>query len=163
MNIKIITIGALVVFALFGLMLWGESRTANTPQISNAASALAASDAVHDFGTISMADGVVSHTFTITNETGSDIEVKTIDTSCMCTTAYIESENGEKGPFGMRGMGYLSRANEVIQAGKSRNVKVVFDPNAHGPAGVGQIDRFVHLTDKSGGTLQLEITAVVTP
>ncbi|MBU6414743.1 hypothetical protein KGQ34_00665, partial [Patescibacteria group bacterium] len=84
-------------------------------------------------------------------------------TSCMCTNAYIESVGREKGPFGMEGMGYVPPANEIIKAGESRGIKVVYDPNAHGPAGVGAIDRLIYLTDGTGGTLQLEIKAEVTP
>ena len=82
----------------------------------------------------------------------------------MCTTAFIVGPDGNvKGPFGMPGMGYVPPANEIIKAGESRIIRIVYDPNAHGPAGVGQIDRFVTLTDSDGGTLQFEIKALVTP
>jgi len=121
------------------------------------------SEELFNFGTITMKDGLVDHVFRITNSSDEDIYVKKIHTSCMCTTAYLEDSTGEKGPFGMEGMGYLPPANETIRAGESRNIKVVYDPNAHGPAGVGAIDRFVYLTDASGDTLQFEIKAVVTP
>ena len=60
-------------------------------------------------------------------------------------------------------MGYVPPVNETIKAGESRTIRVVYDPNAHGPAGVGPIDRFAILTDKSGGKLQFEIKALVTP
>ena len=63
----------------------------------------------------------------------------------------------------MPGMGYVPPANELIKAGESRTIRVVYNPNAHGPAGVGRIDRFVTLTDEAGGALQLEIKALVTP
>ena len=63
----------------------------------------------------------------------------------------------------MPGMGFAPKANMLVKAGETRNIDVVYDPNAHGPAGVGFIDRFVNLTDTNGGTLQLEIKAVVTP
>jgi hypothetical protein len=59
--------------------------------------------------------------------------------------------------------GPVGRANEIIKAGQSLNIKVVYDPNAHGPAGVGAIDRFIELTEENGGKTQLEIKAVVTP
>lgn len=124
---------------------------------------LSAEKKLFDFGTISMANGKVSHIFTVTNPTDKNINVKAVSTSCMCTSAYIESPSGEKGPFGMQGMGYLPPANEIIKAGESLNIKVVYDPNVHGPAGVGSIDRLIYLADESGGTLQLEIKAMVTP
>mgnify|MGYP001618214936 FL=1 len=83
----------------------------------------------------------------------------------MCTTAYIIRENGSKSrPFGMPGHGgAVPRANEIIKAGESRDIEVVYDPNAHGPAGVGRIDRLVYLEDADGNKLQFEIKANVTP
>ena len=110
-----------------------------------------------------MKNGLVEKTFVIENPTPGDILVRRIETSCMCTTAFISTESGEKGPFAMPGMGYVPPANETIPAGGSMKLKVVYDPNAHGPAGVGAIDRFVTVTDERGGTLRFEIKALVTP
>ncbi len=110
-----------------------------------------------------MAKGNVTHTFAVTNPTDKDILVKELVTSCMCTAAYIVEGNSKIGPFGMTGMGFAPKANMLIKAGETRNIDVVYDPNAHGPAGVGSIERFVNLTDANGGTLELEIKALVTP
>lgn len=160
-----------VVLVFAGLFVWGyyAKKGGSVASIqgvgdsNNSESQLIASETMYDFGTISMKDGNVTKKFTITNPAAQDIVVKTILTSCMCTTAYIESPSGEKGPFGMAGMGHVPPVDEIIKAGESRVVRAVFDPNAHGPAGVGRIDRFITLTDDSGGTLQLEIKALVTP
>lgn len=161
---KTIIISIVIVFGLVGIMFWGRNRqTTEVTQTSGAISSLTAPETLYDFGTISMKNGLASHTFKITNSSDKDIYIKKVFTSCMCTSAYIESPNGEKGPFGMEGMGYVPPANETIKVGESLDIKVVYDPNAHGPAGVGTIDRLVYLTDASGGTLQLEIKAEVTP
>lgn len=154
-------IGILVL--LLVLMAW--SAPGKKPATVQPAQSLAliASETFYDFGTISMANGLVEHSFKVTNSSGKDIELKTVTTSCMCTKAYLEGGTSKKGPFGMPGMGSIPPANEIIKAGESRDIKVVYDPNAHGPAGVGMIDRFVYLTDDSGGTLDLEIKALVTP
>lgn len=156
-----------VVLGLIGLMFLGKSTSKSIStvpgEITGGVSTLVSSETVYDFGDISMSDGIVTKIFKVTNPTDKDVNIKSIFTSCMCTTAYIESEGGEKGPFGMEGMGYLPPADEVIKAGESRNVRVVYDPNAHGPAGVGYIDRFIYLTDVSSGTLELEIKATVRP
>ncbi|MFW0838181.1 MAG: DUF1573 domain-containing protein [Candidatus Komeilibacteria bacterium] len=145
-------------------MIWGRAnQTSNGLQNSGAIGSAQVSESSFNFGTISMKDGLVDHIFKITNSTDQDIFVKEIYTSCMCTGAYIEKTDREKGPFGMKGMGYLPPANEIIKVGESLNIKVVYDPNAHGPAGIGTIDRLIYLTDASGGELQLEIEAVVTP
>ena len=110
-----------------------------------------------------MKNGEVAKEFTITNPNDGDIILSKVLTSCMCTNAYIiKPDSSMKGPFSMAGHG-ASSIDEVIKAGENRIVRVVFDPNAHGPAGIGNIDRFISLTDTSGNTLQLEIKALVTP
>jgi len=164
MNKKIIIISLVILIVVIGLFFWGQSiQRDGISQNLNTKSSLVVSEELYDFGTISMKDGLVDHMFKITNSSDKNIEVKKIYTSCMCTNAYLETINGEKGPFGMEGMGYIPPANEVIGIGESRNIKVVYDPNAHGPAGVGRIDRLVYLTDEFGNMLQFEIKAVVTP
>jgi len=157
----------LVLLGLFALMWWSKPQASQiigvTTEITSGT--LTVEEKFYDFGTISMSDGNVEKTFQITNSTDKDITLKTVTTSCMCTTAYIGGGGGgEKGPFGMPGHGgTVPRANEVIRGGESRGIRVVYNPNAHGPAGVGLIDRFIYLEEATGGILELEIKAVVTP
>ena len=155
----------LAILLLFAGAVWIAKPNSqnNTAATLNSTGTLQAEETFFDFGVISMADGLASHNFKVTNSSDRDVNVKDISTSCMCTTAFIETMSGEKGPFGMPGMSSRTEANETIKAGESRNIKVVFDPNAHGPAGVGQIDRFVYLADSSGTVLKLEIKASVRP
>lgn len=172
MESKTISVIAAVLLVFVGLFVWGYSGKGGTsasiqgvPVSSDMSqSALIAPETLYDFGTISMKNGNVTKEFKIDNPTNSDVTVSTVLTSCMCTTAFIVLQDGNiKGPFRMPGMGYVPSANEVIKAGENRVIRVVYDPNAHGPAGVGRIDRFVTLTDSSGGVVQLEIKALVTP
>jgi len=170
MKSKTIISFLIIILGIIGLFWWGRSvqkSTSANPSSNLSASALALSalETSYDFGKISMAQGLVEKIFEISNPTNQDITVERITTSCMCTLSYISTSEGkEKGPFGMVGHGgTVPKANEIIKAGESRVIRVVYDPNAHGPAGVGRIDRFVTLTDTSGGTLQLEIKALVTP
>ncbi|MEK7621627.1 MAG: DUF1573 domain-containing protein [Patescibacteria group bacterium] len=167
MNRNNIVIFSVVLLGLFGLMWWGRPATSSTPSpqsIEESESILSAPETLYDFGRISMADGLVNKIFRITNSGAREVELQTITTSCMCTTAYLIGPRGEAGPFGMPGHGGAAKsANELIPAGESREIKVVYDPNAHGPAGIGPVDRFIYLEEKSGGTLALEIKAVVTP
>ena len=172
MKTKTLITSVVFVLVIAGLFAWGAAGRAGTTAsvqgasgaASDAKSALTAPEIFHDFGTISMKNRNVTKEFTVTNPTNEDITVKTVLTSCMCTTAFIVKPDGNvKGPFSMPGMGYIPPANETIKPSESRIVRVVYDPNAHGPAGVGEIDRFVMLTDASGGTLQFEIKALVTP
>ncbi len=165
------TIIILIGLALAGLFVWGYfSRGSTTASVqgvsisSNSKSSLIASEIFYDFGIISMKNGDVSKEFVVTNPTAEDINLKTVFTSCMCTSAFIVGPDANiKGPFKMPGMGYVPRANEIIKAGDSRIIRIVYNPNAHGPAGVGKIDRFVTLTDSFGNDLQLEIKANVIP
>lgn len=172
MQSKTISIISIILVILLGLFIWSYSSQGSTTASVQGApgatgtskSALVAADVFYDFGTISMKNGNVTKEFTVTNPTDGDIFVSTVLSSCMCTSAFIVLPDGNiKGPFKMPGMGYVPPANETIKAGESRIIRVVYDPNAHGPAGVGRIDRFVTLTDANGGTLQLEIKALVTP
>ena len=172
MKSKTLITSIVFVLVIAGLFAWGAAGGAGTaapvPGAPGAASAeksaLTAPETFYDFGTISMKNWNVTKEFTVTNPTNQDITVKTVLTSCMCTTAFIVGADGKlKGPFSMPGMGYVPPANETIKAGESRIIRVVYDPNAHGPAGVGRIDRFVTLTDSDGGNLQFEIKALVTP
>ena len=165
MNTKTILTGAIVLLAIGGLFISGRVNQASSPgAASEVASALAAAETLYDFGTISMKNGNVEKMFEIMNPTDTDIALTSLTTSCMCTTAFIVKDGSRRGPFGMPGHGSsVPRANEVIPASGKLGVAVIFDPNAHGPAGVGTIDRFVYLEDETGGVLELEIKANVTP
>ncbi len=165
-----ITIGVVVV-ALVGLLAF-VSRWAGSPETPGSASAarapasgdLTANQYTYNFGAISMKDGTVHRDFTITNTSSSTVALAGVDTSCMCTTAYVVHPDGsQEGPFGMDGMGYRYDAGDTLAPGATTTVRVVYDPAAHGPAGVGHIDRTIDLHEANGSTLQLEIAADVTP
>ena len=169
MKTKTLIISALTILSIAGLFAWGNvakstSASRGTYGSNTQKSVLVAPSVFHDFGTISMKNGNVTKEFTVTNPTGQAVVLETVLTSCMCTTAFlVQADGSTKGPFSMPGMGYVPPANETIPSGESRIVRVIYDPNAHGPAGVGRIDRFVTLNDASGGTLVYEIKANVTP
>src|SRR3989344_3115551 len=102
MEKKTLLILALVVAGAAGLLWWGNASTSgNVEGSDNLASALVAGEDKYDFGTISMADGNPQKIFSITKPINEDIVVNRIVASCMCTTAYLNSAQGEKGPFGM--------------------------------------------------------------
>lgn len=164
MNKNIVSIVIVAAVALLGLMAWGYSGS-GTPVRGevNAANALAVSERLYDFGTISMRDGDVTHIFEVENPTDKDVTLNDVSTSCMCTTAFIVDGNSKIGPFGMPGMGGITSADYVIKAHSIARIEAVYDPNAHGPAGVGNIDRVITLGQAGGGALQLEIKALVTP
>lgn len=125
--------------------------------------ALAAKENNYDFGAISMAAGKVSKIFVIKN-TGTDaLAVNQLYTSCMCTVATLKIGSRSVGPFGMPGHGFAQRINEIIQPNEEAQVEAIFDPAAHGPAGVGRIERVVYLENSAGAPLELKFSATVTP
>ena len=163
-------IAGVIVIGFIALLFFAGSatskKTSSTTQNGAAvSSAFTASETFFDFGTISMKNGKVSRMFSVANGGAAPQTIKRISTSCMCTEAFlVGQDNSKRGPFGMPGHGgAATRISETIKPGESRVVKVVFDPNAHGPAGVGLMERVVMISDENGGTLQLQIKAMVTP
>lgn len=126
-------------------------------------SGLTANEESYDFGSVSMAKGKVSHTFSVKNTAEEPIIIAKLSTSCMCTTATLTVNGARRGPFGMPGHGIIPKMNQPIDPGEEAQVEVVFDPAAHGPSGVGRIDRLVYLESESGSKFQLGIRATVTP
>lgn len=172
MNKKISIIIVLVVVGILVLISWGKasqnSKTDEETSTSHPAkieSSLVATETFYDFGTISMANGNVSKMFKVVNSSSEDIKVSSLITSCMCTSSYIVRPDGSKnGPFGMPGHGgIVPKANEVIKGGESREIEVIYDPNAHGPAGVGRIERAVYLEDENGKVIEFKFKVNVTP
>ncbi len=165
MNKNMIATSALIALAIVGLMWWGGANDmpAHSQPDVDTKSALSASEQIFDFGVISMKDGNVDHVFKVANPTDRDVMIERLSTSCMCTTAYIIEGASKTGPFGMPGMGYGSKASKLFRARGTMDIDVVYDPNAHGPAGIGPMERSIHLTDANGGVLQLQIKALVRP
>lgn len=155
----------IVVVAIAGILVYARpdgSMPATAQPIPE--HALTADTTLHDFGTISMKDGNVATTFTVQNTTEQPVPLKKLYTSCMCTSASLKINGGTKGPYGMLGHGIIPTFTETLQPGQEAQIEVVFDPNAHGPSGVGPIDRFVALEGPDDAVLvQVEIKANVTP
>ena len=117
----------------------------------------------YDFGTVSMEKGEVVHEFKVKNTGTEEIKIGKIYTSCMCTVALFIKGDIQKGPFGMAGHGYISPVNELLVPNEEAIIQVVFDPAAHGPAGVGPIKRLVHIESDGSMIGELEISANVIP
>ena len=138
----------------------------NEPSVegtSVSAGTLEVKESTYDFGTISMKAGEVSHIFKIKNVGSDPVVIAKIYTSCMCTTALLKSGEKEFGPFGMPGHGSIPRIDQTINPGEEASVEVVFDPAAHGPAGVGKIQRSVTIEQNGAKSVELSFSALVTP
>lgn len=126
--------------------------------------ALRARETNFNFGPISMAAGKVTHRYRFMNAGTEPIVLGKMYTSCMCTTAALVKSSGRKfAPVGMPGHGPIPTLNETMQPKEEAMVEVVFDPAAHGPAGVGPIERVVTMENSAGQPLELAFTANVKP
>lgn len=126
------------------------------------ASTLAFEPSTFDFGKISMAKGNVSQTVKIRNASPAPITLKKIYTSCMCTTGRLAIAGKKLGPFGMPGHGPIPTFSETLAPGQDAELEIVFNPNAHGPAGVGPVRREVYLETDRGKT-KVQFNGYVTP
>jgi len=166
MSNKNILISIFSVIIIIGGVIWLAGYNKNKNQENNsvlAASALTAMESGFDFGEISMAKGKVSHTFKIKNDTSEAVVAKQLYTSCMCTEASLIKADKKVGPFGMPGHDFVPKINETLAAGEEADIEVVFDPAAHGPSGVGPIERVVYLEQEGKNPLEINIKASVTP
>lgn len=169
MNQKIIVSVILGVVVLGGLFWLGKSAQTDTDGTTplgasvGGSGMLVATETAYDFGTISMKAGTVSRTFTIKNTGTASVTVEKMYTSCMCTTALLKAGGKAFGPYGMPGHGFIPRIGRMFNAGEEAEVEVVFDPAAHGPAGVGKIARVVRIETDAGEPLEFSFSAVVTP
>lgn len=158
-----------IMFLLTGLagLIWyarpGDSPRADTGIALGAGMALAAEESKFDFGDVSMSDGKVRHRFKIRNGSAASERIEKIYTSCMCTEAELIAGGKTFGPYGMPGHGFAPRINAELAPGEEAEVEVEFDPAAHGPAGIGRIERIVYLENSAGLAFQLAIAATVTP
>ncbi len=171
MNIKSTIFGVLAVVAILGGVVWlARSKPMSEGSLANVAGSVKASGALtadgstdYNFGSISMGAGNVKHIFKIKNSGSEAVAINKMYTSCMCTTATLEAGGKKFGPIGMQGHGAIPTINKMLAPNEEALVEVVFDPAAHGPAGVGRIKRVVTLENSSGQPLELTFSALVTP
>ena len=74
----------------------------------------------------------------------------------MCTEATFIKGDIRKGPVGMAGHGYVPKINEALNVDEEAEILVVFNPAAHGPAGLGKTERVIYL-ENTGKNPKLEI------
>lgn len=148
---------------IVGLVLVSRNQASVGGKSTGQPGTLVAQQQQYDFGKISMAAGKVSHNYSLENTSSQKVTVRKIFTSCMCTVASLLRGERRTGPFGMPGHGTVPTINEDLAPGEKTEVEVVFDPAAHGPAGIGRVQRTVTVETSEGSSLQFSFTAEVTP
>ncbi len=157
---------SVIILASIGLLIWiaGPDDISDGADNTILTKDLITNEPFFDFGSISMAAGVVSHEFKIRNTGSNEIIIEQIYTSCMCTEASFVKGDINMGPFGMPGHGFIPKINGVVSPGEEVVVKVDFDPAAHGPAGIGPADRTVYVIPKGDNRpVELQFKVFVTP
>lgn len=160
-NLIYLIIGAVSIIAtviFFSINDNGDNSNNSNKIYSN--SMLVTGETAFDFKTIFMKNGNVSHTFEFKNEGTESITIEKVYTSCMCTTAFVTDASGTRyGKFGMPGHGGASPLTSIeVKPGESAMLEAVFDPNAHGPSGVGFIERSIYLETNSAKSPKLEFS-----
>lgn len=153
-----------IVFALGLIWLLEAVNQDKAVSAETSLGIISSGDVSFDFGAVSMAKGKVSHVFKIKNSGFESLVVSKIYTSCMCTEAYLVKNGFKAGPFGMPGMDRVPSVSEELKPGEEAEIAVEFDPAAHGPAGLGRIERSVYI-ENSGKNPKFELlfSADVTP
>ena len=172
-NMKFILGGGAVILAIGGLIIAARpepvERTPTALEMVRADAAsrsngrLAAAETKFNFGQISMARGKVSHRYPIRNMGTEPLLIRKMYTSCMCTTAALVKNGKASDAYGMPGHTPIPTINVPINPQEDAFVEVVFDPTAHGPAGIGPIDRVVTIENSAGQPIELAFSANVTP
>lgn len=100
----------------------------------------------YNLGDVSRTGGIISKEYVLKNTTDKPMNLYRITTSCMCTKAKVIVDGKETDFFSMESSGDQNvPVNLKIKPGQEVKVIFQFDPNAHGPKGVGLIDRSVSL------------------
>jgi hypothetical protein len=104
-----------------------------------------------DIGKVAYRGGIVSKEYEIKNTTGAAMKLRKIITSCACTKARVVIGDKSTKFYSMEMSG---DKNPIIDydfpAGATAKVEFQFDPTAHGPAGIGLIDRVITLYFDAG-------------
>lgn len=109
-----------------------------------AAEITASPSGILNLGQVAYGGGIVSKSFDIKNTSGKSIKLRKITTSCMCTTAKVRIGDKETRLFGMEMNGDLNPlVDHDLPAGATAQVIFNFDPAAHGPQGIGAVDRVI--------------------
>ena len=125
---------------------------------------VASYDKRQDLGTIPMSQGVKKLAFAYKNATDQPLKLSNLYTTCMCTKAKIKLGDKNTVFAGMKGhtAGLMPINPDItLEPGQEMVIDVEFDPNAHGPKGVGPITRSV-IIETDGEKLEFMFSGTVT-
>lgn len=145
---------------LGGVVYFGAQMGATTEVLASTEVETQVDEMRHDWGTIDINGGIVSKTFTIENSGTEPLQLYDVQTSCMCTTAQLKTKDNSSKKFGMH---EKTRSIFEVAPGETAELIIEFDPNFHGPSGVGPISRTVTIStnDANNPGLAFQLSANV--
>lgn len=147
-----LTIILIVGGTVFGIVRFIKNRNFGTPEVEII-------NSEYNAGTVSMADGLVKHTYEIKNIGQGDLKIKKIWTSCMCTTVRLRVGDKLSSEFGMHNNNSLW--SEKIAPEETGYLEIAFDPAFHGPGGTGPVTRAVYVLTNDPDNENVEVRLMV--
>ena len=111
-------------------------------------------DRRYDWGEIPINGGKVEKVFEVKNVGKAVLELANFVTSCDCTTVEVKTAKEVSPVFGMH---TRSAWKGEVAAGETAEIKVVFDPAFHGPAGKGAVTRVVKFETNDDKNREIEL------
>lgn len=156
MNDKKVLIGFILVTIL---MLAGGvfmlSNISSTGQINGVSTnaIFSANEKNFDWGQIAYSGPDATKTFTIKNSGTEILKLTNIKTSCACTKAQLIID-GKSSPY--FSMHTTSSWIGEISPDKQASLTVIFDPDFHGPPGVGAVERIISMETNDASNQKVE-------
>lgn len=147
----LVIIAVTIIALLAAVVLLTYSSTSPVALEKTAGAKIEMAETSYDFGEIDYAGGNVEHSYRIKNNGDKQLKVANLVTSCACTKVYFKSARQESKKFSMKGHSKPSDWAGTLNAGEGAEVIAIFDPAAHGPAGVGAVSRVVSFQTNDPG------------
>ncbi len=162
-QIKLISISLILMVLVIGGLVWIGNKKEFQPATVGGffGGTLTVKENFYDFGSVKINGGFANHEYVLENASDKIVKIGEVSTSCMCTTTQVMIGNKTYGPFGMPGHLGASKVNAVVNPGEKMVVKATFDPAAHGPTGIGMIERQIFVNIGAEQSLVLEFKANV--
>lgn len=145
-------LGTLLLVSFFAIWQGGKGGSGSSftaPTTTNTKltplSSLTVSPEPFNWGSLKINGGIVQTKFTLKNTSSQALKITKLETSCMCTEASLKVGDQESPFFGMPGHAGNPGWPAEVAPGGEMILTVKFDPAAHGPEGLGKVDRLARI------------------
>jgi hypothetical protein len=139
-----------IILIFFGILTiltaWIVLRTNQIATVTTKISNIEALETIDQLGEVPRLGGVVVKEYSFKNTGDQPVKLGRLNTSCMCTKAKVVIGDKESQQYGMESPGSLNPSlGYILAPGQTGKVVVYFDPDAHGPKGIGPFSRVISL------------------